>query len=772
MEKLINKLIKNLTSYKDINNLYYDIELAKIKHTKKYETLEKCILTSDSLIKENLKKIYQIPSANDQEILKNHTEENIKKLFSVFDEDDIKIIEILMKKNIIKTNKNNTEVIAKMCIVGLCFKILNEAGDDEYYIPNEIKDIWYENLNNITTNEIIDNIKKIVKMCGVIKTKELYEIYSSSYDLYMQYKEFKFWAYALSIVSRKLYSNEDYFARGDIKEDTAKKYLKVQEKIKYNTVYMNDKDIIDLYRENEYPMSPICTELLEYAQKLKTDVDNRFIIEITELLKNQIKFEPDEILDKVYEFIPALSKVTKTIIMEFIIRIYHDTRLYKYRGFKPFEIEEYLTNEELDKIEEEIEIVFKDRDYLRLADIYPDALYGDKGIEKLNEDGTTSYQKKFYIKMYAINKSKKFITYLNEKTQSELEKLCRIYCIKHMIRRASVHKEIIIDYIEENKEEILEYNYATLEKYEFDFLNDIIKKDGYVEILENGTENLDYETINNLIEKGFIFTREKEKGKNNIFQIHIPKDTLEIVKHIFNQYNPKQILDLRNLLEGIAIAYGAITKGQARKIVEEVKPNLLKYFDKFSDLVNYNGEANYSMLYTNVIENEREILSIDGLEIGNIEELLNIDTEYKIYSYDDYMRLGEQTYERKTTAYKRLDKYLKESFKKSELEKLEYIIDNYYFKQQVNEIKAKIELVDNIHEVFIINVPHADLIYDKLINMVIDISNQMPQWKLKGDIKQVNIKKEENKERKIGRNELCFCGSGKKYKKCHGRNID
>ncbi|MEZ4761831.1 MAG: SEC-C metal-binding domain-containing protein [Calditrichia bacterium] len=27
-------------------------------------------------------------------------------------------------------------------------------------------------------------------------------------------------------------------------------------------------------------------------------------------------------------------------------------------------------------------------------------------------------------------------------------------------------------------------------------------------------------------------------------------------------------------------------------------------------------------------------------------------------------------------------------------------------------------------------------------------------------------------ENKVGRNDLCPCGSGKKYKKCHGANVD
>lgn len=33
----------------------------------------------------------------------------------------------------------------------------------------------------------------------------------------------------------------------------------------------------------------------------------------------------------------------------------------------------------------------------------------------------------------------------------------------------------------------------------------------------------------------------------------------------------------------------------------------------------------------------------------------------------------------------------------------------------------------------------------------------------------LNHKEEEMPEKKIGRNDLCWCGSGKKYKQCHLR---
>ena len=35
--------------------------------------------------------------------------------------------------------------------------------------------------------------------------------------------------------------------------------------------------------------------------------------------------------------------------------------------------------------------------------------------------------------------------------------------------------------------------------------------------------------------------------------------------------------------------------------------------------------------------------------------------------------------------------------------------------------------------------------------------------------KQDNIPKQISKSKKMGRNQPCFCGSGKKFKHCHGR---
>lgn len=50
---------------------------------------------------------------------------------------------------------------------------------------------------------------------------------------------------------------------------------------------------------------------------------------------------------------------------------------------------------------------------------------------------------------------------------------------------------------------------------------------------------------------------------------------------------------------------------------------------------------------------------------------------------------------------------------------------------------------------------------------IITSSNELKKFLETGNYKYI-IKSAENKE-KIGRNTPCFCGSGKKYKKCHGK---
>jgi len=89
------------------------------------------------------------------------------------------------------------------------------------------------------------------------------------------------------------------------------------------------------------------------------------------------------------------------------------------------------------------------------------------------------------------------------------------------------------------------------------------------------------------------------------------------------------------------------------------------------------------------------------------------------------------------------------------------IIDDYIDMWQVDNNKAKKFIDEALDRYFEIDRLDKALI----IRYVDKIKNNMPIWKEGG---RINI--EEDKIKKVERNEKCPCGSGKKYKNCHEKN--
>ena len=187
--------------------------------------------------------------------------------------------------------------------------------------------------------------------------------------------------------------------------------------------------------------------------------------------------------------------------------------------------------------------------------------------------------------------------------------------------------------------------------------------------------------------------------------------------------------------------------------------NLKKYYYIMSEI---------SYIHTNVFGKEKIMLEAMNLKPNKIKEIGNIQGEYKKFTFDEYIALGNNTYMSKLSAYKKLKNYLNQYFGKfytDELYEIEEIIYKYFLIQQIDKESAMKYLEKFIKEKYIIDY-NKDIIYGELISLYSNVAKSMPQWYIKGEV-YTEIK--EKKEIKIGRNELCFCGSGKKYKKCHGR---
>lgn len=770
--KEISKIIKHLekSTPEKILQLRTILSNDNIEYEKQANNLQEWIQNAPEKITESLQQLYKITEEKDikQEIIKKHTNENIEKIFSILNEDEEKeITKIMNRKNFNEISIKTESTLVRLCLLGLCFKVENDE-ETTYIIPQEIKDIWKN--KKAKNYEIRERIEEIINMCGVIPKEEVWKIYQEAFETNLTKKEFYLFVEATKNITQCFYDYEDYYILYKIDEKQAKKFIKIQKNTEFDKELEFDEEIIEAYKDYSTGLSPIGLDLLEYVQTLKTDVDIDFIIEITTLLREQTKFEATEILEKVTEYIPALSKHTKTRIIKEIIRMYHDTRLYKFKGYKPFEINQYLSDSEIKEIEKKLEIEFQNYDYLRLSDKYPEYLYGEYGeIKQIydEENGITEEIRTFWFQDSNIRKNKKFDTYIKERGQKTLEKICENYKANNIDLEIERNRDALTQTILENKTEIIKSNLITLSETEMKILKEIIKKEGYIE----ETEQLEYteriEAIYDLINMGLIFASKNEKLK--FLQLHIPKDLAQIIMEFFDEIPINKILNLRNLLGGIGAAYGVIEKEEVREIIKKVKPDMLQLFDKYANIINYRG-PDYSMGYTNIIKKNdgaSQILMMDMLKYEQLKRIINIEGEYKKFSYEEYLKLGEWKYQRGLSSYKKLSKYISEYFD-SDIEDAEFFIIEYIKHQQIDKLQAIKNLRHTIEEIYIVPDYMRKEIHNELVNKVVEIAEQMPQWDLKGDfIKKESTQKEKKVE--IGRNDPCPCGSGKKYKKCCGK---
>ena len=189
---------------------------------------------------------------------------------------------------------------------------------------------------------------------------------------------------------------------------------------------------------------------------------------------------------------------------------------------------------------------------------------------------------------------------------------------------------------------------------------------------------------------------------------------------------------------------------------------MLQLFDKYANIINYRG-PDYSMGYTNIIKKNSgtsQILMMDMLKYEQLKRIINIEGEYKKFTYEEYLKLGEWKYQRGLSSYKKLSKYISEYFD-SDIENAEYFIKEYIEQQQVDKLQAVKILRHRIEKKYIVPDYMKSEIHNELVNKVVEIAEQMPQWELKGDfIKKESIQKEKKVE--IGRNDPCPCRKRKK----------
>jgi len=95
------------------------------------------------------------------------------------------------------------------------------------------------------------------------------------------------------------------------------------------------------------------------------------------------------------------------------------------------------------------------------------------------------------------------------------------------------------------------------------------------------------------------------------------------------------------------------------------------------------------------------------------------------------------------------------------------LIEVGYLEKQAKEMIASVA-IEEIYDVMKIQAPFNEERYSKKLSKLLDgIVKNKSENSFKDEIIKVPVKN----DLKIGRNDSCPCGSGKKYKKCCGKNI-
>ena len=378
----------------------------------------------------------------------------------------------------------------------------------------------------------------------------------------------------------------------------------------------------------------------------------------------------------------------------------------------------------------------------------------EKVIELMQESGISINKKEInqYIKKYQFVKKDGFI-YSNELIK-ELNKDNKLYELKENLEyKIFIYEEVLIYLLDTANENYPEKINKIIRKYikNEDELNEISAF-----MINRITVGAEYEeTIEKiLLELNINLTnKEKEKLYNILEEVHLnmPSVTLngytplEFYEEL-DDYGSFEVLTEEEKIEVYINAYvilnGIIKVDKLLKIINEehnikiTKNKLIKEISKIEELKIHKD-------YLMGKENEEE----------EFQYLLSIKKQDKYYVIEDI----DEMY--------------------NELEEIEYSIKDILKKNNLPE-----KISDEIIALLNVKKFNEDILYcileDKNIRMPLKKMNQLYQsikiltnnyrvWYLNGF--KINETNQIIKKEKIGRNDLCHCGSGKKYKRCCGK---
>ena len=339
---------------------------------------------------------------------------------------------------------------------------------------------------------------------------------------------------------------------------------------------------------------------------------------------------------------------------------------------------------------------------------------------------------------------------LSKMTKDELVKIARKYFVKGittLTKADAVHrvKEVIIN---NGNSAINMMDENTLK-----FLEDLIKNNGFKKY-----ECTDIIYANFLRNRGIAFT----VMQNEEPFIVLPEEIKPLVENISSKELKDKVRvnnEIIKIIAGMAYYYGVITVEFIEKTINSLYGKNFE-LDYIKALILAGEELGYDY-----VVNNDTIAHIDVEDTEKIIELQNICTsDYYKFDKKSLIKAGAVDFLEENKQSLKLQKVLGELF----------VVDKEILRSEMDALFFEIKNEgdkDNAIELFLdayeIESDEEKKIFKEELDTLV---KSIRRWSLKGHTEDEIEKAAARvvKEIKIGRNDPCICGSGKKYKKCCG----
>lgn len=318
--------------------------------------------------------------------------------------------------------------------------------------------------------------------------------------------------------------------------------------------------------------------------------------------------------------------------------------------------------------------------------------------------------------------------------------------------KSSDKKEVLINNINENyKNSIINLSKCmNLECYD---VMEILCKNNGILLMEELDEKMD--TVVFMEQLGIIYTALKD---NELYAC-IPSQIKEILSEIDKSklaYNSEII----KLFKGMLYYYGVLTiEDFMARLPQDVEIELS--LDELDMLLAMEEISTEEYIYidglgvNSLMDNEEQLEA----NVNNSEKL----TDYKKLTKHEILKACGKEYIGDRKNYKELEKFIKEFYTITEDNFDEMLISTYQSYQRLGQNDLIKDMIENF--------PVPQYIQGEFTIVMNEVCKRIPVWSLGGyTLAENNTYVRSDKEVKVGRNEPCPCGSGKKYKKCCGKN--